>query len=119
MVSHIYANLPRNAIVWLLHFQRVDIQSQETFLRSTADKWNFNYDTEYSNRRLHKKNQPTNPSNYGDKSKNIILHCSTNDKNADWDSETIVERIIKLVKSIKKYEESNVTFSRVVARHSK
>ena len=33
----IYANLPRNVIVWLLHSQRVDIQSQETFLLSSTD----------------------------------------------------------------------------------
>ena len=38
IVSHIYANVARNAKVWLLHSQRADIRSQETFLPSYTDK---------------------------------------------------------------------------------
>ena len=46
MVSHIYINLPGNAIVRLLHSRSGDSQSQETFLAPSPDKQTRNYDTE-------------------------------------------------------------------------
>ena len=49
MVSYIYANLPRHAIVRLLHPGSGDSQGQETFLAPSADKEIRNYYTECSN----------------------------------------------------------------------
>ena len=46
---YLHANLPVNAIVRLPHPRSGDIQSQETFLASSADKQTRNYDIECSN----------------------------------------------------------------------
>ena len=45
MVSHIYTNLPVNAIVRQHHPRSGDSQGQETFLEPSADKKTHNYDT--------------------------------------------------------------------------
>ena len=46
MVSHIYTNLPVNAIVRLPHPRSGDSQGQETFLAPSADKQTRNHDIE-------------------------------------------------------------------------
>lgn len=48
MVNHIYPNLPRIATVRLHHPQSRNKQSQETFLTPSADKYTWNFDTEWS-----------------------------------------------------------------------
>ena len=52
MYIHIYANLPVNVIVRLLHPGSGDSQGQETFLAPSANKQTRNYDTECSNHHL-------------------------------------------------------------------
>ena len=49
MLSHIYTNLPVNAIVGLPHPRSRDSQGQETFLAPSGDKQTRNYDIECSN----------------------------------------------------------------------
>ena len=48
MVSHIYANLPRNVIARPPHLQSGDSHDQEIFLAPSVDKQTHNYDIEYS-----------------------------------------------------------------------
>ena len=55
MVSHIYANLPKNAIVRLSHPWSGDSHGQETFLAPSVDKQTRTYDKECSN---HHPSQP-------------------------------------------------------------
>ena len=48
MVSYIFGNLPRHAIVRLPHPRTSDSLGQETFLTPFADKETHNYDTKCS-----------------------------------------------------------------------
>ena len=45
---------------------------------------------------------------------NIILNCSTNDINDNWEPQVRVEEIIELTNSITKESNSSVTFSSIV-----
>ena len=59
MVSHISANLSRNAIGRLLHPQSKESQGHGTFSVISADKQIRNYDTECSNHQPSKSPQDT------------------------------------------------------------
>ena len=54
--------------------------------------------------------------NYGTKSKNLILHCGTNYINDDSNPQNIAQEIVELAKSISKDCDSNVIVSGIVPR---